>query len=294
MDVDNSAGYIAMIQQLRMHFQSASKPYIITGAPQCVVPDGNMEAMIKAVQFDITWVQFYNTPQCSVTSWINANPNYSQTQIEQPSGFSYNTWSSFLTSTASANAKLYIGVQAANTDYITPAKISMLIEAYYCKPNFGGIMIWEATLAENNTQYYSTVKEILNSWGGSNVLSCNKQTTTLSTIKSTMTKKITTLTSIQKSMISLRLTTSLKTSTTLTTMSEATSTSTSSGTAPSCKPVSTNLRTVTTIITSIKTITTSKLPSLTTPIKSSSSVIFSSQVPKPKQSRKVQTNQTSS
>lgn len=36
MNIDGSTGYIAMIQRLRVLFQSASKPYIITGAPQYV------------------------------------------------------------------------------------------------------------------------------------------------------------------------------------------------------------------------------------------------------------------
>jgi chitinase len=120
-----------MITRLRSLFPTASKPYLITGAPQCVVPDANMGVMIANAQFDILFVQYYNTPECSARNWVSANPNYASTGVEKTSGFSY-----------SANAKLYIGVPgdveaAASTDYLTPTEISSLIEAYYCKPNFG-------------------------------------------------------------------------------------------------------------------------------------------------------------
>jgi chitinase len=101
-----------------------------------------MGVMIANAQFDILFVQYYNTPECSARNWVSANPNYASTGVEQPSGFSYNAWSNFLTGTASANAKLYIGVPgdveaAASTDYLTLTEISSLIKAYYCKPNFG-------------------------------------------------------------------------------------------------------------------------------------------------------------
>lgn len=71
-----------MVQRLRSNFVGANKPKIITGAPQCIVPDANMGGMITNTQFDIIWVQYYNTPQCSARNWANANPNYLLTGIE--------------------------------------------------------------------------------------------------------------------------------------------------------------------------------------------------------------------
>jgi chitinase len=168
-----------MLQTLRSYFETASKPYIITGAPQCVVPDADMGAMIQAVLFDIIWVQYYNTPQCSARNWINANPDYSSTGVEQPSGFSYDAWSNFLVGTASANAMLYIGVPGAptvpdNGFYLNSSEISSLTEAYFCTPNFGGIVIWEATSAENNIEgpFYEIAKNILVGYSTDTALSC--------------------------------------------------------------------------------------------------------------------------
>ncbi|KAF8863084.1 glycoside hydrolase [Acephala macrosclerotiorum] len=187
---DGSAGYIAMIQRLRVLFQSASKPYLITGAPQCVVPDANMGVIIQQAQFDVLWVQYYNTPQCSARNWANANPNYATTGVELSSGFSYNTWSNFLVGTASANAKLWIGVPggpAPDTNYLGPAEIANLVNAYFCKPNFGGIMIWEATLADANPSgpYYSTVKNILTGFVSKQIcgaVSSTRTSTAISTL----------------------------------------------------------------------------------------------------------------
>ncbi|KAH9219248.1 glycoside hydrolase superfamily [Leptodontidium sp. 2 PMI_412] len=174
---DNQAGYIAMASRLRQHFTTASKTYILTGAPQCVVIDANMGALISQVQFDIIFVQYYNTPQCSARNWVNANTNFTMGGVEKANGFTYNTWSTFLSGTASANAKLYIGVPGAPDAggfYLSPDEISRLIKAYFCKDNFGGVMIWEATSAENNPQgvYYSAVKNILTGFSGDGGIQC--------------------------------------------------------------------------------------------------------------------------
>ncbi|PMD31543.1 glycoside hydrolase family 18 protein [Hyaloscypha variabilis F] len=163
---DTQVGYIAMASRLRTLFETASKPYLLTGAPQCVVPDANMGALIKAVAFDIIWVQFYDTPQCSARSWITANPNHVDGTTEVTSGFSYHSWTTFLEGSASTAAKLYIGVLGApdaNNYYLTTSEISSLIDVYYCDARFAGVMIWEATAAENNAAgpYQSAVKNHL-------------------------------------------------------------------------------------------------------------------------------------
>lgn len=165
-----------MIKKLRTHFATASKTFLITGAPQCVVPDANMAQMISAVAFDIIFIQFYNTPSCSARTWLNANG-------ATGNGFSYDTWSSFLVGTVSASAKLYIGLPgspaaagSAQNYYLTPAEASTLIRAFYCKANFGGIMIWEATYAEssvtNGLTYYQSIKQILLADSTDATLSC--------------------------------------------------------------------------------------------------------------------------
>jgi chitinase len=154
-----------------------------------------MGTMIASAQFDIIFVQYYNTPQCSARTWVAANPDYLSTGIERPSGFSYKTWSKFLVGSASANAKLYIGVTGgpSENDYIPSNELSKLVKAYFCDPNFGGVMIWEATLAENNLAgiYYTSAKNILIGYSKDPSLSCNGIALT-SKLSSTSTTKSTT------------------------------------------------------------------------------------------------------
>ena len=157
---DNSVGYIALISRLRSHFQSSSKKYLITGAPQCLVPDANMGAMISAVPFDVLWVQYYNTPACSARAWTNTGD-----------GFSYDAWTRYLSGTASANAKLYIGLPGSTSAvanppfYLHPAEALRLIKAFFCRPNFGGVMLWDATYADLNVNaglsYHLLIKDYL-------------------------------------------------------------------------------------------------------------------------------------
>jgi chitinase len=168
-----------MINRLHELIRTASKDYLITGAPQCVVPDANMGQMIAHAKFDIIWVQYYNTPQCSARNWVTANPNYTITGVEEHSGFSFSAWENFLVGTESQNAKLYIGLPGAGdpTWYLSPIEASSLIKSYYCKQNFGGVMLWEATSAENNDvgcgeTYYEAVKDILEGYSQDGALSC--------------------------------------------------------------------------------------------------------------------------
>jgi chitinase len=155
-----------MINRLRDNFKGASKQYLITGAPQCLVPDNNMGQMISQAKFDIIWVQFYNTPACSAMSWVTANPNYASNGVEKPSGFTYNQWESWLAGTQSKDAKLYIGIPGGSGGanpgfYLSPSQAASLAKAYFCKPNFGGIMIWEATYSENNAVFHQSIKNSL-------------------------------------------------------------------------------------------------------------------------------------
>ncbi|KAM0329183.1 hypothetical protein ACHAQA_004481 [Verticillium albo-atrum] len=70
---DNSIGYNRLVTRLRSYFPSATKRYLLTASPQCIVPDANMASMISAAEFDMIFVQFYNTPHCSAATWAKAN-----------------------------------------------------------------------------------------------------------------------------------------------------------------------------------------------------------------------------
>ena len=160
---DGSVGYIAMLQRLKQLFPTGNKSYLLTGAPQCVVPDSNMDAMIQAVPFDLLFVQFYNTPFCSARDWV------SKKGIN--SGFSYDAWTNRLSQGASRNAKLFIGLPASPlaavsaTNFITVGESLALVEAHMCKPNFGGIMLWEATRSTEQRDlgrpYHDNMRSVL-------------------------------------------------------------------------------------------------------------------------------------
>ncbi|KFY66785.1 hypothetical protein V497_00732 [Pseudogymnoascus sp. VKM F-4516 (FW-969)] len=169
-DTDKSAGYIAMINRLRSYFPKGSN-YLITGAPQCVVEDANMDLMIQGAEFDIIWVQYYNTPGCSARDWVKLNPNYAKTGVEakvpagyQFGGFSHDQWFKRLQApgSKSKNAKLAIGILGQGStglpiDYaVSAAELKPLIDEYYCRENFGGFMIWDAVSAGNNKDKHGT------------------------------------------------------------------------------------------------------------------------------------------
>ncbi|ELR10751.1 hypothetical protein VC83_00126 [Pseudogymnoascus destructans] len=206
-DTDKSAGYIAMINRLRNYFPEGSN-YLITGAPQCVVNDANMDLMIQGAKFDIIWVQFYNTDGCAARDWVKLNPNYEKTGVETTvpkdypfGGFSYDAWLKRLQApgSKSKNAKLSIGVLGtSNTDrtvsidyYLSSAQLKPLIDEYYCHDNFGGFMIWDAVSAGNNKDangvtYQAQIKNLLLA---REAKGCAKPTSTVSstTAKSTST-----------------------------------------------------------------------------------------------------------
>lgn len=166
-DIESNSGnqyYQYMIAKLRSNFASDSaNTYYITGAPQCPLPEPNMGEIISASQFDYLWVQFYNNPGCSTNGNIN-----------------YNDWLSFLATTPSKNAKLFIGVPASPDGatgtasgaqyYLAPSALSTLVSQFSSNSAFGGVMMWSAGFSDANMNggctYAQSVKSIL-SGGGS-------------------------------------------------------------------------------------------------------------------------------
>lgn len=78
LDIENNVGaynYIFLIWKLRELFATdPSKSYVISGAPQCVVPDASMGDMIFNSPFDYLFIQYYNTPTCSARGLISGYP----------------------------------------------------------------------------------------------------------------------------------------------------------------------------------------------------------------------------
>jgi chitinase len=146
-----------------------------------------MGDIILGAKFDMIFIQFYNYMACSARTWANANPNYATTRREIDSGFSYDDWVSAITASGSksAAAKLYIGLPgnssaAIEASYYLYGTVKPLIEAYWCHPNFGGVMIWEAIYAEYNKDgnFYQYAKSILNGFAsGTSSINCATVTT---------------------------------------------------------------------------------------------------------------------
>lgn len=157
---DRAAGYKALVTELKRLFGTVSTKFYLTASPQCIVPDANMKEMIQTAAFDLLFIQFYNTLQCSARRWVIENPQYKVGGAFAWAGFTYDNWTTYLTSTPSKNARLFIslpgsGAAAANPAYAVSLKgASNLANAYYCRPNFGGVAIWDATRASNNTCKY--------------------------------------------------------------------------------------------------------------------------------------------
>ncbi|KID82786.1 class III chitinase ChiA2 [Metarhizium guizhouense ARSEF 977] len=146
-DIESNSGtqfYEFLIAKLRSNFASDRvNKYFITGAPQCPIPEPNMNQIITRAQFDYLWVQFYNNPGCSVDGTIN-----------------YNNWKKNIANSPSSDAKIFIGVpasplgatgtQSGGKYYLEPDQLSNLTRIYTNDPAFGGIMIWAAGFSDHN------------------------------------------------------------------------------------------------------------------------------------------------
>ncbi|KKP04276.1 heterokaryon incompatibility protein [Trichoderma harzianum] len=174
MDIENpdsAFSYAFFVQEMNQLFETDhSKKYYMTGAPQCIVPDANMGDMMFNGKFDLLYIQFYNTPQCSARGAISGyNPKDGSLQY-----FSYDAFQEFITVSFSQSkgAKLYIGLpaspDAADNDenyFLTPDEAAKLINEYRYHPGFGGIMLWDAGSSDqavtNGCTYSQEIQSIL-------------------------------------------------------------------------------------------------------------------------------------
>jgi chitinase len=170
-----------MIQTLRKLFETnPCKKYVITGAPQCKVPDSVMDLMIQNAEFDALYVQFYNTLECSARTWVKGNSALNTTTGKNATaGFTYDSWVNRTSSGASKNAKIYLGLlgapggsHSAPGDFLWPEEATNLINTYVKDTRFGGVMLWDATWAEGQQvsfgkysgNYYGFIKSVLSNF----------------------------------------------------------------------------------------------------------------------------------
>lgn len=159
IETDKGADYYAdLITKLRSNFPKDGK-HLITGAPQCPVPEHNIQYAIQKSQFDYLFVQFYNNGRgCTAGN--------------RPS---WDKWKKNIAGTSSKDAKIFIGVPASTdaandnadskTYYVKPADLLNQVNMYKDDPAFGGVMAWSAGFSdknvENNCNYIQQAKSIL-------------------------------------------------------------------------------------------------------------------------------------
>ncbi|KAI3343225.1 glycoside hydrolase superfamily [Ustulina deusta] len=189
--LDNSAGYKALVKRLRTLYATVNdKPYYLTASPQCVVPDPNLADTLEAVKFDMLFVQFYNTKECSARGWISGNLNYVIGGTFNTSGFTFQPWVNWLNTTNySRGAPIFLTLPGSNPAanagaYITVAQTKLLASAYYCQPSLAGIAVWDATYAEGSIasgkNFFQNAKATLNAAATDTRLLCNKKKRELS------------------------------------------------------------------------------------------------------------------
>ncbi|KAF9574827.1 Chitinase 1 [Mortierella alpina] len=137
LDLEDGAtqGYVGFIQTLRENFAGSSRPYFITGAPQCPMPDRWLEPMMASSWFDMLFVQFYNN-NCGADG----------------DSFNFAAWNEWATSSSiNKSVKIYLGVpggpDAAGSNVLSEDQLIKVISQVQSYSNFGGVMMWDAGFA---------------------------------------------------------------------------------------------------------------------------------------------------
>ncbi|KAH6620129.1 glycoside hydrolase superfamily, partial [Boeremia exigua] len=136
--------------ELVNYIKKLSPGMLISGAPQCVVPDAHLDDAIARAPFDYIFTQFYNTDECSAKrGWTERN--------QQTTGFTFDKWAARLQEKSfNKGVKLYLGLTAGTNGgnpahYLLPEQANDLVVKYQKSPVWGGVMLWEATVSQNNT-----------------------------------------------------------------------------------------------------------------------------------------------
>lgn len=141
-----STGYGAFANRMKTHYDSASKDYYLSAAPQCPIPDAFLNSALTTAPFDFIFVQFYNN-YCGMQNWASGDSN---------ANFNYDSWDTFVTSESyNSDAKVYLGVpassSAAGSGYepaSTVVEAANYLQSTY--NTFGGVMMWDASQAWAN------------------------------------------------------------------------------------------------------------------------------------------------
>ncbi|KAH6828061.1 chitinase A [Perilla frutescens var. hirtella] len=109
---------------------SSQKKVYLSAAPQCPIPDANLDAAIQTGLFDYIWVQFYNNPGC----------DYDGSSVNNLLS-SWNQW------TSEPGGQIFMGLPAdpaaAGGGYIPPDVLnSQVLPVIKTSNKYGGVMLW--------------------------------------------------------------------------------------------------------------------------------------------------------
>jgi chitinase len=161
VDLDIEGGtssYVPFVEQLRSHFNGASKKYYVTAAPQCVFPDAALGNTLNNAYFDAIYVQFYNNP-CGLQTYPNAQT------------WNFGNWDYWARNVSpNKNIKVYIGAPAAQlaagSGYVSLQQLQTIAQGTRkAFPSFGGVMFWDASQAYANGRYDAGTKAFLKNGG---------------------------------------------------------------------------------------------------------------------------------
>jgi chitinase len=153
----SSQYYQYMISTLRTNFATdPHNKYYITGAPQCPIPEPNMGVIISNSAFDYLWVQFYNNNN----DFDNNTYESCALGLSGQAPFNFGQWASFVSTTPSSDALIFVGVPAAplganggtsgEVYYATPQQLATVVSSVESSSQFGGIMMWSAGFSDSN------------------------------------------------------------------------------------------------------------------------------------------------
>ncbi|CCD26758.1 chitinase NDAI_0I01890 [Naumovozyma dairenensis CBS 421] len=135
---NNSVGYSALVQKLRSLYETGSKQYYISAAPQCPYPDVSVGPLLESENIDFLFIQFYNN-YCNVDKQFN-----------------WDTWLNYAeTISPNSDIKLFLGLPgsstAAGSGYISDlTTLESTISKISSTSHFGGIALWDASQAFSN------------------------------------------------------------------------------------------------------------------------------------------------
>ena len=160
-----NSNYKYLVNKLRSFFPSdGQNKYYISAAPQCPLPEVNLGDAIDNSRFDYLFIQFYNNDYCSAFQYVRPDGN-------KDDYFNFDVWESYVSSHASAGAKLLVGLPASPRAagdakyFLSPPELKRLVASLTPRPGFAGIMLWDAGNSDSDVNagctYDQEVRRVL-------------------------------------------------------------------------------------------------------------------------------------